>query len=426
MTFKDRLAHAWSVFRGRDPTDAQDVVDPHYINKDLGPSYSIKPDRVKMSFGNEKSIVAAIYNRIALDVAAIDIRHVRSGENGMFDEEINSGLNQALSIEPNKDQTPYSFKMDLVLSMFDEGCVAIVPYEFDKQPINNNSYDVISMRVGKIIEWYPDNIKVSLFNDKINRRQELIVPKKLAYIIENPFYAVMNERNSVGKRLVRKLNLLDIIDEQSGSGKLDLIIQLPYVVNSPRRKDQAEVRRTDLENQLKNSKYGVAYTDGTEHITQLNRPVENNLMNQIEYLTNLFYSQLGITPEIMNGTADEDVMQRYEQRVVVPILNTICSELRRKYLTKTARTQGQDIVYFREPFKLIPISKLPDYADKLTRNEIMSSNEFRSILGLKPSNDPRADELINKNISHSEDEEKKPNEKEKPEETKKGDLQNGG
>ena len=392
VSFGSRLKHAWNAFLNRDSTGDY---------RDTGMSYSYRPDRVRFSRGNERSIVTSTYNRIALDAASIDIIHARLDEDGRFISEINSGLNNCLNLEANIDQTGRAFVQDIVMSMLDEGSVAIVPVDTSVDPKVTSSYDIFTMRTGKIIEWRPTTVKVRLYNDRTGRKEDIVVPKSTTAIIENPLYAVINEPNSTMKRLVRKLNLLDSIDEQSGSGKLDLIIQLPYVIKTEARRQQAENRRRDIEAQLSGSKYGIAYTDGTERITQLNRPVENNLMKQIEYLTSMLYSQLGITQSILDGTADEQTMLNYYSRTIEPIISAIVGEMNRKFLTKTARSQMQSIVYFRDPFKLISVSEIAKIADTFTRNEIMSSNEVRQKIGMKPSNDPRADELINKNLNNS-------------------------
>jgi hypothetical protein len=378
---------------------------------------------MRFSRGNEKSFVTAIFNRIAMDTAAITIRHVKLDENERYLEDIKSGLNNCLSIEANKDQTARAFIQDIVMSMFDEGCVAIVPVDTSLNPHDTSSYEILSMRTGRIIEWYPDHVKVQVYNDKKGKKEDIVLPKKTVGIIENPFYAVMNEPSSTSQRLIRKLNLLDAVDEQSSSGKLDLIIQLPYVIKTDARRQQADQRRKDIERQLSGSKYGIAYTDGTERITQLNRPVENNLMKQIEYLTSMLYSQLGITQTILDGTADERTMLNYFSRTIEPIVSAIVDEMKRKFLTKTARSQMQSIMFFRDPFKLVPVGELAEAADKMTRNEIMSKNEFRQVIGLKPSDDPKADELINSNISQPAEAQKQT---EKPtEEPKEGEIQNG-
>lgn len=395
MGIKDRFTNAINAFvKNRDPT---------YIYRDRGVGRTYRPDRPRFTRGNERSIIASIQNRIALDAAAIDIRHVKLDENERFIEYINSGLDDCLTIEANIDQSGRAFKQDIVMSMLDEGCIAIIPVDTDRDPDTTNGYEILTMRVGKILEWYPSHIKVDVYNDRTGEREQITVNKRDAAIIENPLYAVMNERNSTMQRLVKKLNILDAIDEQSGSGKLDLILQLPYVIKTPARKEQAETRRKDIEDQLSGSKYGIAYTDGTERITQLNRPVENNLMKQIEYLTSMLYSQLGITQEIMEGTANEEAMLNYYNRTVEPIVSAIVDEMKRKFLTKTARSQRQSIRFFRDAFKLVPVSKLAEIGDTFTRNEIATSNEMRQIIGWKPSKDPRADELRNKNLNQKVD-----------------------
>ena len=349
--------------------------------------------------GNERSIVTSVFNRIALDAAAISIQHVKLDDNGRFVSSVGSGLNNCLTVEANIDQTARAFIHDIVMSMMDEGCVAIVPVDTTLNPEVTGSYDIVTMRVGQVLSWYPQHVKVRVYNDRRGEKEDILVPKSVVGIVENPLYAVMNEPNSTLQRLIRKLNLLDAVDEQAGSGKLDLIIQLPYVIKTEARRAQAEKRRKDIEEQLSGSKYGIAYTDGTEHIVQLNRAVENNLMTQIEYLTSMLYSQLGITKGVMDGSADEQTMLNYYNRTIEPILSAIVDEMKRKFLTKTARSQLQSISFFRDPFKLVPAAVLAEIADKLTRNEIMSSNEIRQIIGLKPSKDPKADELRNKNLS---------------------------
>lgn len=394
--FRNRLQHAWNAFLNRDPTRM-------YPYEDMGSSSSYRPDRVRLTIGNERSIVTSIYNRIAIDVSANSIQHVRLDQNGRYLETIDSGLNNALTLSANADQTGRAFRQDVVMSMFDEGVVAIVPVDTTINPTITGSYDVQSMRVGKIIEWFPKHVRIRLYNERTGLKEEVTLPKDVVCIIENPLYAVMNEPNSTLKRLITKLNLLDAIDQQSGSGKLDLIIQLPYVIKTPARQQQAEERRQAIENQLSGSKYGIAYTDGTEKVTQLNRPAENNLMGQIEYLTSMLYSQLGLTESIFDGTADEKTMLNYYNRTVEPILSAITDEMKRKFLTKTARTQFQSVVFVRDPFKLVPVNELADIADKFTRNEILSSNEMRSIVGYKPASDPRADELRNKNLNSTTD-----------------------
>lgn len=394
LTLTSRLKRAWNAFtNNRDPTG---VTSPY---QNVGMGYVYRPDRVRFTRGNERSIVTSVYNRIAMDVAAIDIKHCRVDKNGRYIEDMKSGLNECLTLEANIDQTGRSFIQDVVMSMFDEGAVAIVPVDTTIDPTQSNSFDVMSMRTGKILEWYPAHVKVRVYNDRTGQKEDLVLPKRSVAIIENPLYAVINEPNSTMQRLVRKLNILDAIDEQSGSGKLDLIIQLPYVIKSEARQQQAEKRRKDIEDQLKGP-YGIAYTDGTEKITQLNRPVENNLMKQIEYLMDQLYSQIGMTPSVLDGTADEKAMLNYNNRTVEPIVSAIVDAMKRRFLSKTARTQGQTIMFFREPFKLVPVSNIADIADKFTRNEIMSSNEIRQIIGMKPSDDPKADELRNSNLNH--------------------------
>lgn len=395
MALTDRLQHAWNAFLNRDPT-------PWHAG--YGSASYYRPDKFRPTMGNERSMVSSVYNRIALDVAYIDIFHARLDEDGRYTEQIASGLNECLTLSANIDQTGKAFLQDVVMSMMDEGVVAIVPVDTTLNPDESGGYDILSLRTGKIKEWYPEHVRVELYNEKTGRKEDLTLPKSTIAIVENPLYAVMNEPNSTLQRLIRKLNLLDVIDEQSGSGKLDLIIQLPYVIKTPARKEQAEQRRKDIEMQLAGSKYGIAYTDGTEKITQLNRPVENNLMKQIEYLTTMLYSQLGLTQEILNGSADEKTMLNYYNRTIEPIISAIVDEMKRKFLTKTARTRGQSIVYFRNPFKLVPVAELAEISDKLTRNEIASSNEIRQIIGWKPSDEPGADELRNKNLNQSKEE----------------------
>lgn len=389
MSFGSRLKHAWNAFTGN--------VQINY--RDLGMSYSYRADRPRLTRGNERSIVTSVYNRIALDVAALNFQHIRLDENGRFLSVIEDGLNNCLTLEANIDQTARSFIQDVVISMFDEGSVAIVPVDTTTDPNVSGSYDIQTMRVGQILDWYPQYIRVRLYNEQTGKKEDIVVPKNATAIIENPLYAVINEPNSTMQRLIRKLNLLDVIDEQSGSGKLDLIIQLPYVIKTEARRQQAENRRKDIENQLSGTKYGIAYTDGTERITQLNRSVNNNLMSQIEYLTSMLYSQLGITQSILDGTADEKTMLNYNNRTIEPIASAIVGEMKRKFLTKTARSQLQSISFFRDPFKLVPVNEIAEIADKFTRNEIMTSNEIRQVIGMKPSDDPRADELRNKNLS---------------------------
>lgn len=396
MAFIERVQRGWNAFiNNKDPTGN--------IFSDTGPGYSTRPDRIRLTRGNERSIVTSVFNRIALDVAAVSIQHVRLDQNGRYLEEIDSGLNNCLTLEANIDQTNRSFLQDIALSVMDEGCIAIVPIDTSIDPSKTSGFDILTMRVGKIIEWYPKKVKVRVYDDNAGIKKEITISKRMVAIIENPLYAVMNESNSTMQRLIRKLNLLDIIDDQSSSGKLDLIIQLPYVIKSDARRRQAEERRRDIERQLSGSKYGIAYTDGTEKITQLNRAVENNLLSQIEYLTSMLYSQLGITQSILDGTADEKTMLNYYNRTIEPFVSAIVDEMKRKFLTKTARTQNQSILFFRDPFKLVPVSDLAEISDKLTRNEIASSNEIRQIIGWKPSSDPKADELRNKNLNQTAD-----------------------
>ena len=393
--FTDRLAHAWNAFLSREPTQVtQQSFFGGYVS-------SYRPDRVRLTRGSDRTIETSIYNRIAIDVAQISIHHVRLDQNGMFSEIIDSGLNKALNVEANIDQTGRELIRDAVLSMLDEGCVAIVPIETTIDPTKSGSYDINSLRVGKIIQWFPRQVKVEVYNDRVGKKQELVLDKEMVCIVENPLYSVMNEPNSTLQRLIRKLSLLDAVDEQTGSGKLDLIIQLPYVIKTDARRQQAEDRRKDIEMQLAGSKYGIAYTDGTERITQLNRPAENNLLKQIEYLTSMLYSQLGMTEEIFNGTADEKTQLNYYNRTIEPIISAIVDNMIRKFLTKTARTKSQSIKFFRDPFRLVPVNELADIADRFTRNEILTSNEFRAIIGYKPVETERANELINKNISQS-------------------------
>lgn len=397
LTFGERLKHSWNAFMNKDPTE-----DKRYI--ELGPSNSRRPDMFRPTRGTEKTIVTAIYTRIAIDVAKLDVEHVKVDDNGRYVDTIKSGLNYALTTEANIDQTGRAFIQDVVMSMFDEGCVAIVPVDTTLNPLKTGSYDIQTMRVGSVVEWFPQHVKVKLYNDRTGKHEEKILPKKIVAIIENPLYSVMNEPNSVAKRLIRKLNILDAVDEQSGSGKLDLIIGLPYVIKTEARREQAERRRKDIEEQLSGSKYGIAYTDGTEHITQLNRSVENNMFNQIQYLTEMLYNQLGMTKGVFDGTATEEEMLNYQSRTIEPIVSAITEEMSRKFLTKTARSQNQTIMFFTDPFSLTPTEKLAEIADKLTRNAILSSNELRAIIGYKPVDDPRADELSNKNINQSDEE----------------------
>lgn len=391
ISLGSRLKQAWNAFTSHDPTK---------VEYDSGISYSYRPDRPRFTRGNERSIVTAVYNRIALDVAAIDIRHSKLDDNKRYVGDLDSGLNNCLTLEANIDQTGRAFRQDIVMSLLDEGCVAIVPVDtVGRDPTISEAYDIESMRTGKILEWKPRQVRVRVYNDQKGIKEDILLPKHLVGIVENPLYAVMNEPNSTMQRLIRKLGLLDVVDEYSSSGKLDLIIQLPYVIKSKARQEQAEERRKDIEKQLSGSRYGIAYVDGTERITQLNRPVENNLLKQIEYLTNLLYSQLGMTTSVMDGTADEKTMLNYNNRTIEPIVAAIVDEMKRKFLSKTARSKGQSISYFRDPFKLVPVADIAEIADKFTRNEIASSNEIRQIIGWIPSSDPRADELRNKNLS---------------------------
>lgn len=387
--FTDRLVHAWNAFMNKDPTGRRYTGRGDYY----------RPDRIRFSRGNERSIVTSVYNRISMDAAAIDIRHVRLDEDERYVSDIKSSLNNCLTVEANIDQTARAFRQDVVMSMLDEGCVAIVPVDTTDNPEITGAYDIDSFRTGKITEWHPYWVRVEVYNERTGCKQEISMNKSAISIVENPLFAVINEPNSTMQRLIRKLNLLDAVDEQSSSGKLDLIIQLPYVIKTDARRQQAEQRRKDIEEQLSGSKYGIAYTDGTEHITQLNRAVENNLMKQIEYLTSMLYSQLGITQGILDGSADEKTMTNYYNRTIEPIMSAIVDEMKRKFLTKTARSQLQSIAFFRNPFKLVPVNDMAEIADKFTRNEILSSNEVRQLIGMKPSKDPKADQLVNSNIS---------------------------
>ena len=391
MGFIDRLQHGWNAFMNKDPTRG------YY---DTGPGYSYRPDRPRLTRGNERTIVTSIFNRIALDVAALNIAHCKVDENGRYVSSIDSSLNNCLNLEANLDQTGRAFIQDVVISMFDEGCVAVVPVDTSIDPEISGSYNVESMRTGKILEWYPKHVKVRVYNENTGIKEDIKLPKSSVSIIENPLFAVVNEPNSTLQRLMRKLALLDVVDEQTSAGKLDMIIQLPYTIKSEARRTQAEARRKDIEMQLTNTKYGIAYVDATEKITQLNRPLENNLMKQIEYLTNMLYSQLGITQTILDGTADEQTLLNYHSRTIEPIASAIVDEMKRKFLTKTARTQKQTITFFRDPFKLVPVNNIADIADKFTRNEVLTSNEIRQIIGFKPSSDPKADELRNSNLNH--------------------------
>lgn len=393
LSVGSRFKNAWNAFRNREPTK---------VFQDIGYGYSYRPDRFRLTRGNERSIVTSVYNRIALDVAAIDIQHVQLDAEGQFCDVVQSGLNNCLSTEANLDQTGRAFIQDAVMSMMDEGCIAIVPVDTDDDPDDpddTTGYQILSMRVGRIRDWYPKHVRVELYNEEKGRKQDIVVPKSTVAIVENPLYAVINEPNSTMQRLIRKLNLLDAVDEQSSSGKLDLIIQLPYVIKTEARRKQAEKRRKDIEQQLAGSKYGIAYTDGTERITQLNRSLENNLMKQIEYLTSMLYSQLGITQSILDGTADDKTMLNYYNRTIEPIIAAIVDEMKRKFLSNTARSQNKSIKFFRDPFKLVPVADLAEISDKFTRNEIATSNEIRQVIGWKPSNDPKADELRNSNLS---------------------------
>ncbi len=394
-TFGSRLKHAWNAFvNNRDPTVS---------HRDIGGGYSYRPDRPRLTRGNERSIVTSVYNRIALDTAAIRIQHCKLDENGRLVSTMNSKLNNCLTLEANIDQTARAFIQDAVMSMLDEGCVAIVPVETTLNPKLTESYDISSMRTAKILEWFPQHVRVRLYNERTGQKEDIILPKKTVAIVENPLFAVINEPNSTMQRLIRKLSLLDVTDEQTASGKLDLIIQLPYIIKTDARRQQAEQRRKDIEMQLAGSKYGIAYTDGTEKITQLNRSLDNNLMKQVEYLTNLLFSQLGITQTILDGTADDKTMLNYYTRTIEPIIAAITDEMKRKFLSKTARSQGQSIMFFRDLFKLVPVNDIAEIADKFTRNEIMTSNELRQIVGMKPSDDPKADQLINSNLNHPEE-----------------------
>ena len=395
-TLRKRIKNAWNVFTSRDPTEQP-------VFHDYGISYGYRPDRIRLTRGNERSIVNAVYNRIAIDVASIDVKHVKTDENDVFIEEIDSFLNDVLQTEANIDQTGRNLMIDAVISLLDEGVIAIVPVDIDEDE-EIDSFDVLSLRVAKIIQWYPEHVKVRVYNEKTGYKQDIVINKRSVCVVENPFYSVMNEPNSTLQRLIRKLNLLDAIDEQTGSGQLDIIIQLPYVIKTEARKKQAEDRRKDIEAQLAGSKYGIAYTDGTERITQLNRPAENNLLTQIEYLTSMLYSQLGITEEVLNGTADEKTMLNYYNRTIEPIMSAIIDEMKRKLLTWNARKEGQSIKFFRNPFKLVPVTEMAEIADKFGRNEILTPNEIRGIVGFKPSDDPQANELRNRNISQSNEE----------------------
>ena len=393
MNIGSRLKHAWNAFLNRDPPGSR-----YY-----GGGYSYRPDRMRYSRGSERTIINAIYNRIALDAASITINHVKLDENNRFDSIIDSGLNYCLNIEANADQTGRGLIQDIVMTFLEEGVAAVVPEKTNFDPRYSNSYEIYSMRVGVPVEWYPNHVRVRLFNELTGQREEITFPKKMVALIENPFYSVMNAPNSTMQQLVQKLALLDVVDEQASSGKLDMIIQLPYVIKSQSRREQAEQRRSDIEKQLSSSKYGIAYTDGTERIVQLNRSLENNILKSIEYLMNMVYSQLGVTQEILNGTADEKTMNNYMNRIIEPVVSAIADEFKRKFLTKTARTQGQSIMCFHDPFRLAPVSMIAEMADKFTRNEIMTPNEFRQVIGMKPSKDPKSDQLANRNIASADE-----------------------
>lgn len=398
-----RLKHAWNAFKSRDPTERVDY-------RDYGYASARRQDRSRLHVTTERSVIISVLNRIALDVSAVSIQHVRLDQNGRYQEGIQSGLNTCLTVEANTDQTAKAFIQDVVMSMFDEGVVAIVPVETTVDPTKSGAYDISSLRTGRITAWYPQHVKVRVYNENTGAQEELILPKSTVAIIENPLYSVMNEPNSTLKRLTKKLSILDAIDEQSGAGKLDLIIQLPYIIKTEARRKQAEDRRKDIEMQLAGSKYGIAYTDGTERVTQLNRPAENNLMAQIQYLTSMLYSQLGLTEDVFTGKADEATMLNYTNRTIGVILSAIVDECKRKFLTKTARTQNQSIMYFKDAFSLVTATSLADIADKFTSNEILSANDIRAILGYKPSSDPAADELKNKHIRESSETSKLPTE----------------
>ena len=393
--FSARLKHAWNAFLNKDPTGYTGYSGSVFS----GYSYSNRPDRTRFNLGNERSIVTSVYNRLAIDAASVKIKHVRLDDDNRFLSVIDSGINNCLNLEANADQTGRAFLQDAIMSLLDEGCVALVPVDTNINPLLSNAYDVLTLRTGKIIQWRPNQIQVRLYNDQTGQREDIWIPKNMVAIVENPLYAVINEPNSTMQRLIRKLNLLDSIDEQSGCGKLDLIMQLPYVIKTEARENQAKKRMADIERQLSGSKYGIAYTDGTEKIVQLNRPVGNNLMTQIEYLTSMLYSQLGITQSILDGTADEKTMLNYHNRTIEPLVSALVDEMRRKFLTKTARSQKQSIEFFKDPFRLVPVNDLAEIADKFTRNEILSSNEVRQIIGMKPASDPKADELRNKNLT---------------------------
>lgn len=400
MGARDRLRHAWNAFLyGEDDDRANPFGE---VSTSSAGGYGQKPDRVRIRLGNERSILASVLARLSIDVAATTIRHVRLDKNDRYMEDIASSLNDCFKVEANLDQGARHFRQDMAMSLFEQGVIAVVPVDTTINPNVSGGYDILSLRVGTITQWFPSKVRVSIYNEATQRRQEVTLAKKFVAIVENPLYTVMNEPNSTLQRLIRKLNLLDVVDEQSASGKLDLIIQLPYTIKSDAKKQHAEQRRQDIEFQLKGSQYGIAYTDATEKIVQLNRPAENNLLTQVEFLVNMLYSQLGLTPEIMNGTADEAAMLNYYDRTIDPILDAIVEAMRRTFLTKTARTQGQSIVYFKDPFKLVPVSQMAEIADKFTRNEIVTSNEMRQAIGMKPADDKKADELRNSNMPQSE------------------------
>lgn len=396
LTFGSRLKHAWSAFLNRDPTSSGSAY-----HMEVGPGYSNRPDRIRLTKGNERTIVTSIFNRIAMDVANAEIIHCTVDDNDRFVDKVKSSFNDCLSIEANIDQTGRAFIQDIVMSMLDEGCVAIVPVDTNIDPTTSGSYDILSMRTGKIIEWYPKHVKVRLYNDRTGTHDEVLLPKKIVGIVENPLYSIINEPNSTMQRLIRKLSLLDAVDDRNNSGKLDMIIQLPYTIKTDTRRQQAEKRREEIMEQI-NGPLGIAYVDGTENIIQLNRPLENNLMKQIEYLTSMLWGQLGMTQAILDGTADETQMLNYNSRIVRPIISAIVDEMKRKFLTKTARTRNHSIKFFIDPFKLVPISSIANIADTFTRNEILTSNEVRQILGFAPAQDPKADQLVNSNLNHPE------------------------
>jgi hypothetical protein len=389
---KDGLKHSWNAFRD------ENYLDSLHVHGGASMGYYAPPSRSRLSYSNERSIISSIYTRLGIDVAGIDIRHVRTDSDGRYLEDIASGLQDCLQVDPNIDQGPQQFLQDVAMTLFEKGVAAIVPVETDISPLETGGYDIKSLRVGEVVGWHPQHIRVSLYDDRVGERKEITLPKKLVAVVENPLYAVMNEPNSTLQRLTRKLGMMDSVDEQTSSGKLDMIIQLPYVIKSEARRQQAEQRRQDIEFQLKGSKYGIAYTDGTEKIQQLNRPVENNFLKQIEYLTAQLYAQLGLTEEVMNGTADEKAMLNYHNRTIKPIVRGISDEMKRKFLTRTARTQGQSIMFFRDPFALVPMEQVAEIADKFTRNEVLSANEIRQGIGFKPSKDPKADQLVNSNM----------------------------